>query len=57
MTAIYSTNYTAWLSQVDYLLRSRFGMKLNEVTAYDWHSAFDQGMTPAVAAALGVMAR
>ncbi|WP_157186639.1 hypothetical protein [Nocardia jiangxiensis] len=57
MTAIYSTNYSAWLSQVDYLLRTRFGLKLNEITAYDWHSAFDQGMTPAVAAALGVMAR
>lgn len=49
--------YVLWLGHVDHLLRTRFGLRLNDVTAYDWAAAFDQGQDPTVAAALGVMAR
>ena len=48
--------FAAWLGHVDYLLRTRFGLHLSD-TSYDYRDAFDMGQTPAVAAALGVMAR
>ncbi len=57
MTTTHAPDYRHWLAEVDYLLRTRFGLKLNEVTAYDWHAAFDQGYAPNLAAAYGAMAR
>ena len=56
MSAPHAT-YEAWSAQVDFLLRTRFGIRLSDAQGYDWHTAYCQGMTPLTAAALGAMAR
>ncbi|MFF2551787.1 hypothetical protein ACFVUS_12355 [Nocardia sp. NPDC058058] len=48
--------YTAWLGQIDHLLRTRFGLKFDAIT-YDWRTDYDRGQSPVTAAAMAVMSR